>query len=164
LGALIAGVDGILFSEAIDAEGAIVFARACEMGLVRKRLGGAYWSGRVRNWLKVKNPSFVGEDARANVAAPASPWDEKALPRRRGELPRRAGQGCRGVWGHDLGAVDKARSSRLDLAIGGQTADRLRQNERAGLCLGRKGPARSPHVWQGKSPDLRGLAAGTPVE
>ena len=34
----------------------------CEMGLegfVSKRLGGAYWSGRCRNWLKVKNPVFV---------------------------------------------------------------------------------------------------------
>jgi ATP-dependent DNA ligase len=32
-------------SEAIDAEGAVVFAKACEMGLeglVSKRLGGAY--------------------------------------------------------------------------------------------------------------------------
>ena len=58
---LIAGLDAIRFSEAIDAEGAVVFAKACEMGLegiVSKRLGGSYWSGRSRNWLKVKNPAF----------------------------------------------------------------------------------------------------------
>jgi len=50
-----------LFSEAIEAEGALVFAKACEMGLegiVSKRLGGPYWSGRCRNWVKVKNPAF----------------------------------------------------------------------------------------------------------
>jgi ATP-dependent DNA ligase len=28
-------------------------------GIVSKRLGGAYWSGRCRSWLKVKNPAFV---------------------------------------------------------------------------------------------------------
>jgi len=61
LESLVAGIDGIMFSEAIEAEGAIVFAKACELGLegiVSKRLGGAYWSGRSRNWLKVKNPAF----------------------------------------------------------------------------------------------------------
>ena len=41
LAALVAGIDAIAFSEAIEA-----------------RLGGAYWSGRSRNWLKVKNPAF----------------------------------------------------------------------------------------------------------
>ena len=58
---LVADVDAILFSEAIEADGALVFAKACEMGLegiVSKRLGGLYWSGRCRNWLKVKNPAF----------------------------------------------------------------------------------------------------------
>ena len=61
LEALVAGLDAIMFSEVIDADGAVVFAKACELGLegiVSKRLGGAYWSGRVRNWLKVKNPAF----------------------------------------------------------------------------------------------------------
>ena len=57
LGSVFAGVAGILFSEAIEAEGAIVFQKAVELGLegiVRRCLGGGYWSGRVRNWLKVK--------------------------------------------------------------------------------------------------------------
>jgi len=61
LDALVAGINAIMFSEAIEAEGAVVFAKACEMGLegiVSKRLGGAYWSGRVRNWVKSKNPAF----------------------------------------------------------------------------------------------------------
>jgi bifunctional non-homologous end joining protein LigD len=61
LESLVAGVDAITFSEAIYADGATVFAHACKLGLegiVSKRLGGAYASGRCRNWLKVKNPEF----------------------------------------------------------------------------------------------------------
>jgi bifunctional non-homologous end joining protein LigD len=53
--------DGITFSEAIDGDGAIVFDHACRLGLegiVSKRLGGAYSSGRCRNSLKVRNPDF----------------------------------------------------------------------------------------------------------
>jgi bifunctional non-homologous end joining protein LigD len=61
LESLVAGIDAILFSEAIEADGTLVFAKACAMGLegiVSKRLGAPYYSGRVRNWLKVKNPAF----------------------------------------------------------------------------------------------------------
>ena len=59
---LVAGVDGILFSEALVAEGAVVFAKACDLGLegiVSKRAGSFYRSGKSRNWLKTKNPDFV---------------------------------------------------------------------------------------------------------
>jgi bifunctional non-homologous end joining protein LigD len=59
---LVAGVGGILFSEALDVEGAVVFAKACELGLegiVSKREGSFYRSGKSRNWLKTKNPNFV---------------------------------------------------------------------------------------------------------
>jgi len=59
---LIAGVGGILFSEALAAEGAVVFAKACELGLegiVSKRSSSFYRCGRSRNWLKAKNPDFV---------------------------------------------------------------------------------------------------------
>jgi hypothetical protein len=37
-------------------------AKACELGLegiVSKRAGSFYLSGRSRNWLKTKNPAFV---------------------------------------------------------------------------------------------------------
>ena len=56
------GVDRILFSEALAAEGAVVFAKACELGLegiVSKHEGSFYKSGRSRNWLKTINPDFV---------------------------------------------------------------------------------------------------------
>jgi bifunctional non-homologous end joining protein LigD len=54
--------DGIVFSEALVDEGAVVFAKACELGLegiVSKRAGSFYRSGPSRNWLKTKNPDFV---------------------------------------------------------------------------------------------------------
>ena len=62
LSRLVAGVDNILFSEALAVEGAIVFAKACEMGLegiVSKRAGSRYRSGNSRQWLKSKNPAFA---------------------------------------------------------------------------------------------------------
>jgi len=54
--------DGIVFSEALAAEGAMVFAKACELGLegvVSKRAGSFYKSGKSRNWLKTINPKFI---------------------------------------------------------------------------------------------------------
>jgi bifunctional non-homologous end joining protein LigD len=59
---LVAGVDGILFSEAFAVKGAVVFAKACELdleGIVSKRAGSFYRSGRSRNWLKSRNPNFI---------------------------------------------------------------------------------------------------------
>jgi bifunctional non-homologous end joining protein LigD len=61
LESIVSGIDGLTFSEAIEGDGAIVFDHACRLGLegiVSKRLGGAYASGRCRSWLKVKNPTF----------------------------------------------------------------------------------------------------------
>jgi bifunctional non-homologous end joining protein LigD len=54
--------DGILFSETLVEVGAVVFAKACELGLegiVSKREGSFYRSGKSRNWLKTKNLDFV---------------------------------------------------------------------------------------------------------
>jgi bifunctional non-homologous end joining protein LigD len=62
LARLVAGVKGIVFSEAFAAHGAVVFKMACELGLegiVSKRAGSRYHSGRSRTWLKCKNPNFV---------------------------------------------------------------------------------------------------------
>ena len=62
LSRLVRGVDGILFSEALSAEGALVFAKACKLGLegiVSKRAGSRYRSGNSRQWLKSKNPAFM---------------------------------------------------------------------------------------------------------
>jgi bifunctional non-homologous end joining protein LigD len=54
--------DGILFNEALAEEGSVVFVKACELvleGIVSKREGSLYRSGRSRNWVKTKNPYFV---------------------------------------------------------------------------------------------------------
>jgi bifunctional non-homologous end joining protein LigD len=53
--------DGIQLSEAITGDGAAIFRHACGLGLegiVSKRIGSRYVSGRTRAWLKTKNPEF----------------------------------------------------------------------------------------------------------
>jgi bifunctional non-homologous end joining protein LigD len=45
----------------VAAEGAIVFAHACNLGvegIVSKRAGSRYRSGANRNWLKCPSPEF----------------------------------------------------------------------------------------------------------
>ena len=68
--------DGIQLSEAITGDGDAIFRHACYMGLegiVSKRIGSRYVSGRTRVWLKTKNPGFrIGVDAsQARTAAVA---------------------------------------------------------------------------------------------
>jgi bifunctional non-homologous end joining protein LigD len=61
LAQLVAGVDDIRFSESVADDGALVFAKARELGLegiVSKRAGSRYRSGVSRNWLKCLNPDF----------------------------------------------------------------------------------------------------------
>jgi bifunctional non-homologous end joining protein LigD len=51
--------DGIAFNRHFAGDGAIVFRQACALGcegIVSKRLGTPYRSGRVDYWLKMKNP------------------------------------------------------------------------------------------------------------
>jgi len=50
--------DGIAFNAHFDGEGATIFKHACMLGfegIVSKRLGSHYRSGRVDDWLKIKN-------------------------------------------------------------------------------------------------------------
>src|SRR5262245_35820738 len=51
---------GLLLNEHLDEPGDVVFRPACKMGLegiVSKRLGSTYRSGRSRHWVKSKNPA-----------------------------------------------------------------------------------------------------------
>ena len=53
--------DGIQVSEAITGDGGRIFRHACAIdleGIVSKRMGSRYVSGRTRAWLKTKNPNF----------------------------------------------------------------------------------------------------------
>ena len=52
--------DGLVFNQHYDGDGAIIFKQACSLGcegIVSKRLGSPYRSGRSEHWLKVKNPA-----------------------------------------------------------------------------------------------------------
>ena len=51
---------GLQFNQHLEHPGDIVCAHACAMGLegiVSKRLGSRYVSGRTKDWLKLKNPN-----------------------------------------------------------------------------------------------------------
>ena len=50
----------ISFNDHYDDDGANIFKQACALGcegIVSKRLGSPYRSGRVDHWLKIKNPA-----------------------------------------------------------------------------------------------------------
>jgi bifunctional non-homologous end joining protein LigD len=52
--------EGIAFNQHYLCDGAVLFKHACALGcegVVSKRLGSPYRSGRVDDWLKVKNPA-----------------------------------------------------------------------------------------------------------
>jgi hypothetical protein len=50
---------GIVLNEVFEGDGDILFAHACKLGcegIVSKRFGSPYRSGRFKHWIKVKNP------------------------------------------------------------------------------------------------------------
>ena len=52
--------DGIAFNQHYEGDGAAIFQHVCALGcegIVSKRLGTPYRSGRVNHWLKIKNPA-----------------------------------------------------------------------------------------------------------
>jgi ATP-dependent DNA ligase len=52
--------DGIALNRYYDGDGAVIYKHACALGcegIVSKRLGSTYRSGRVNDWLKIKNPA-----------------------------------------------------------------------------------------------------------
>lgn len=62
LAKLVDGQSGIRLVEHIAADGALIYEHACTLGcegIVSKRLGSRYRSGRSRDWIKVKNPASV---------------------------------------------------------------------------------------------------------
>jgi ATP-dependent DNA ligase len=65
---------GIRFNEHVEGDGAKVFAHACELGLegiVSKDRMRPYGSGRVKRWLKIKNPQAPGVTRFEDHDAPA---------------------------------------------------------------------------------------------
>ena len=71
--------EGSPFNEHYTGDGAIIYKQACALGcegVVSKRLGSSYRSGRADCWVKVKNP-----------AAPAVRREPKRLELRRARAP-----------------------------------------------------------------------------
>jgi hypothetical protein len=71
---------GLRINEHLPYPGDMVFRRVCKMGLegiVSKRLGSRYVSGRTRDWLKMKNP-----DAPAVKREAEEDWGRGRRPRR----------------------------------------------------------------------------------
>ena len=59
LAKLLRGSNSIVLNEHYQEDGAIVFREACKLGcegIVSKRLGSPYRSGRSAHWVKAKNP------------------------------------------------------------------------------------------------------------
>jgi bifunctional non-homologous end joining protein LigD len=58
---LVAGQNHLLFSQAIDGDGPEIFEHACRLGaegIISKRRGSSYRSGRVDTWKKIKFSGF----------------------------------------------------------------------------------------------------------
>lgn len=56
---------GIIFSAGLEGDGPTIFEEACGLGLegiVSKRLGSKYRSGRCPDWRKTKNPAYVRQE------------------------------------------------------------------------------------------------------
>jgi ATP-dependent DNA ligase len=79
---LLQGIDdGLAFNQHFTGDGAMIFEHACALGcegIVSKRLGSHYRSGRVDHWLKIKNP-----EAPAVRREAEEDWGEKRWARGR---------------------------------------------------------------------------------
>jgi ATP-dependent DNA ligase len=67
--------EAIAFNQHYLCEGAVLFKHACALGcegIVSKRLGSAYHSGRVEHWLKIKNSAAPAVRREAE-----EDWDSK---------------------------------------------------------------------------------------
>src|SRR5262249_12905488 len=68
---------GILLNEHTEEEGAIVFEHACKLGLegiVSKRKGSRYVSGRSGSWIKCKNPASPAVRREADEDSSKDRW------------------------------------------------------------------------------------------
>jgi bifunctional non-homologous end joining protein LigD len=69
--------EGIVFNQHYNGDGVIIFKRACALGcegIVSKRLGSIYRSGRVDHWLKTKNPAAPAAKREAEEDWGAKRW------------------------------------------------------------------------------------------
>ena len=78
---------GIAFNAHFTADGAIVYRQACALGcegIVSKRLGSSYRSGRADCWVKVKNPAAPRSGAKPKkTGTEARPTPRNPAPARK---------------------------------------------------------------------------------
>ena len=68
---------GIVLNEHYEGDGEIIFKHACKLGcdgIVSKRLGSLYRSGRSQHWVKVKNPKAPAVKREAEEDWGSSHW------------------------------------------------------------------------------------------
>ena len=68
---------GITFNEHYEGDGTTLFQHACRFGcegIVSKRLGSPYRSGRVDDWLKIKNPVAPAAKREADLEQMRPQW------------------------------------------------------------------------------------------
>jgi hypothetical protein len=76
---------GVQLNEHIAERGDIVFRHACRLGfegIVSKRLGSPYVSGRSRHWIKSKNPPPPAAKREAGEDGGANDGDDRSRPGR----------------------------------------------------------------------------------
>jgi ATP-dependent DNA ligase len=74
---------GLRFNEHMEDDGPTVFAHACKLdyeGIVSKRLGSPYRSGRSRDWLKMKDPNAPAVKREAEEDWGETDGDEPCAP------------------------------------------------------------------------------------
>src|SRR5215831_12885287 len=126
-----AGAGGIRFNEFCDDLPAdVVFRHACKLGfegIVSKRLGSPYRSGRSRDWLKMKNPSAPAVKREAEEDWGSEKWRKK---RRVPPIGHREGR----LWWQSLshGMASLACRTRIPAALPrqDQSAQRIGQLSR----------------------------------
>jgi bifunctional non-homologous end joining protein LigD len=76
---------GIVLNEVFEGDGDILFEHACKLGcegVVSKRLGSPYRSGRSRHWLKIKNPKAPAVKREAEEDWGSAHWIKAKYPER----------------------------------------------------------------------------------
>jgi bifunctional non-homologous end joining protein LigD len=72
----------IVLNEIFEGDGDVLFAHACKLGcegIVSKRLGSPYRSGRSPHWLKVKNPKTPAVKREAEEDCGSKSWRSRNL-------------------------------------------------------------------------------------
>jgi hypothetical protein len=74
--------NGIAFNQHYDGDAAAIYKQACALGcegIVSKRRGSTYRSGRVNDWLKIKNPAASAVKREAEEDWGCQRWSNNSI-------------------------------------------------------------------------------------